>query len=564
MKSVENQVWRQFWAIASPYWLREEKWKAWGLSALLVILLLSQTRFAVLLNQQAGEFTSALAAHQKTRFWRAIDYSIALLAVTVPAYALYFYVRDRLGIFWRLWLTNRFLDRYFGNRHFYKLNSSREIDNPDQRIVEDIDAFTRSSLYFLGILTGSVLDLVAFSAVLWSISRELVYFLIVYAIAGTLITVFVFGRVLIGLNFQQLKKEADFRFSMVRVRENAESIAFYEGEEQESRQVKRRFAAAYGNFLRLIKSQFFLNLFQYAFTMLNIVLPTAILAPKVLAGELEIGSAVQATGAFSAVLGAVSLIVEHFEGLSRFSAGISRLSSFSTVLDAPRESRPALENSITTVTDTRLILQSVTLKTPDYQRILVDNLSFSVEPGQSLMIVGESGSGKSSVLRAIAGLWRSGSGRIFRPEDMLFVPQQPYMILGTLRSQLVYPYAKRNIGDEALLEVLETVNLPDLAERSGGLDVELDWEKTLSVGEQQRLAFARVLISRPRYAMLDEATSALDASNEATLYGILAGTETTLVSIGHRGSILKYHSQVLELEGNGAWAIHPAEGYRFD
>ncbi len=561
MNTVDNGVWRRVWAIATPYWLREEKWKAWGQTAMIVFLLLAQTRFAVLLNQQTGEFTSALAAHEKERFWDAIYYSIALLVVTVPAYALYFYVRDRLGIRWRQWLTNHFLDRYFGNRHFYKLNSSREIDNPDQRIVQDIDAFTQNSLYFLGILTGSILDLVAFSAVLWSISRILVYFLIVYAILGTTITVFVFGRVLIGLNFQQLKKEADFRFSMVRVRENAESIAFYKGEAQESSQVKRRFAAAFDNFMRLIKSQFFLNLFQYAFTMMNIVLPTAILAPKVLAGDLEIGSAVQATGAFTAVLGAVSLIVEHFEGLSRFSAGITRLSSFSAVLDAHEENP---EESISTIVDSRLSLNGVTLKTPDCQRTLVENLTLSIGPGQSLMIVGESGTGKSSILRAIAGLWRSGSGIIVRPEDMLFVPQQPYMILGTLRTQLLYPLARRPITDEELLKVLDRVNLPDLAERSGGLDAELDWEKTLSIGEQQRLAFARVLLYEPRYAMLDEATSALDVPNEAALYGLLAETDTTLVSVGHRSSILKYHGQVLELHGDGAWTLHSAEGYRFN
>ncbi len=561
MKIADSQVMKQFWAIASPYWLGGEKWKAWGLTALLVILLLAQTRFAVMLNQQAGEFTSALAAHEKERFWRAIEYSVGLLAVTVPAYALYFYMRDTLGIHWRRWLTNRFLDRYFSNRQFYDLNSSREIDNPDQRIVEDIDAFTQRSLYFLGILTGSVLDLVAFSAVLWSISRALVYFLLVYSITVTLITLFFFGRVLIGLNFQQLKKEADFRFSMVRVRENAESIAFYEGEAQEALQVKGRFSAAYGNFMRLIKRQFFLNLFQYAFTMLNIVLPTAILAPKVLSGELEIGSAVQATGAFSAVLGAVSLIVEHFEGLSRFSAGIARLSSFSDVLDRPRDARA--EGSIVAVRDSRLAIERMTLLTPNHERILIRDLTLAVDPGKSLLIVGESGSGKSSLLRAIAGLWHSGSGRIFRPEETLFVPQQPYMILGTLRSQLLYPDADKTVQDEHLLHMLDRLNLPDLAERSGGLDAEADWEKILSVGEQQRLAIARVLVTKPRYAMLDEATSALDSANEAHLYSLLAETETTLVSVGHRPSILKYHEQVLELRGEGEWKLHPAQGYRF-
>lgn len=295
--------------------------------------------------------------------------------------------------------------------------------------------------------------------------------------------------------------------------------------------------------------------------MLNIVLPTAILAPKVLSGELEIGSAVQATGAFSAVLGAVSLVVEHFEGLSRFSAGIARLSSFSDVLDRPRDTEA--EESIVAVRDSRLAIERMTLKTPNHERILIRDLTVAVDPGKSLLIAGESGSGKSSLLRAIAGLWHSGSGRIFRPDEMLFVPQQPYMILGTLRSQLLYPDADRQIPDDALLLMLHKVNLPDLAERSGGLDAEMDWEKVLSVGEQQRLAIARILVTKPRYAMLDEATSALDAANEEHLYSLLAKTETTLVSVGHRASILKYHAQVIELRGEGDWRLHPAEGYRF-
>jgi len=566
MKTVDRHLWQRFWAIAAPYWREEEKWKAWGLLALLVLLLLAETQFSVLFNEQTGEFTSALAAQDKARFWTAIRYCLGLLMVAVPIYGFYYYVRDKLGIHWRRWLTNRFLDSYFSKRHFYELNSDARIDNPDQRIAEDINTFTQRSLYFLLIFIGSILQLVAFSSVLWSISRDLVYFLVLYAIAGTLITLVVFGRVLIGLNFQQLRREADFRFGLVRVRENAESIAFYRGEAQESREVKRRFTEAFNNFNKLIKSQLFLNLFQYAFSLLTIVLPTIILAPQVLSGELEVGRAVQATGAFAAVLSAISLIVDNFETLSRFAAGIDRLSTFSKVLAGQPAGRARAGGVIESVEDFRLELEGVTLQTPNYERTLVSNLSVAIQPGEGLLIVGESGSGKSSLLRAIAGLWYSGSGRIIRPrpEEILFLPQQPYMILGTLRSQLLYPNKDRPIPDAELLRLLERVNLPDLAERSGGLDVEMDWEKVLSIGEQQRLAFARVLLTRPRYAMLDEATSALDIANEESLYRQLAATDTTLVSVGHRSTILKYHKQVLELTGDSEWQLHPAQGYRFN
>ena len=556
-------MWQRFWAIASPYWRHEEKWKAWGLATRLVLLLLGQTRFAVLFNEQTGEFTSALAARDEGRFWDSIKYCVVLLLVAVPIYAFYYYVRDRLGLLWRRWLTDRFLDRYFAQRQFYELNADAGIDNPDQRIAEDINTFTQRSLYFLLILIGSILQLVAFSAVLWSVSRELVYFLIVYAILGTVFTLGVFGKPLLSLNFMQLKREADFRFGLVRIRENAESIAFYHGEVPELQQVRRRFAAAFDNFNQLIRRTLFLNLFQYTFSLLTIVLPSAIVAARVLSGELEVGRAVQAGGAFAAVLSAISVIVENFEGLSRFAAGIDRLNTFSRSLDVPPESHALASGLIESAEGPRLALEQVTLLTPNGGRILVSDLSVAVEPGDGLMIVGESGSGKSSLLRAVAGLWYCGSGRIVRPpsEHILFLPQRPYMILGSLRSQLLYPNQAQPIQDAELLNLLERVNLRDLAERFGGLDAERDWDKVLSIGEQQRLALARVLLTRPSYAVLDEATSALDFANEIHIYEELANAATTLISVSHHTTLLKFHKQVLELAGNGEWQLRSATGY---
>lgn len=565
MKTAHRLLWQKFWIIAAPYWRREEKWKAWGLLVLLVLLLLGQTGFAVLFNDQTGEFTSALAARDADRFWQAIRFCLMLLMGAVPMYAFYYYVRDRLGNQWRRWLTGRFLGSYFRDRHFYELNANASIDNPDQRIAEDISTFTQRSLFFLLILIGSILQLVAFSNVLWSISRELVYFLVIYAVAGTLITLFVFGKPLIGLNFLQLRREANFRFSLVRVRENAESIAFYRGETQELQQVKQRFTGAFDNYNALIKSQLFLNLFQYAFSMLTIVLPSALIASRVLSGELEVGRAVQAAGAFAAVLSAISVVVDNFESLSRFGAGIDRLDSFSRALGGPSQNPTRGAAVIESVHGSRLALEGVTLLTPNHERILLKDLSMTVQPGAGLLIVGSSGSGKSSLLRAIAGLWYSGHGKIIRPapEDIMFLPQRPYMLPGTLRSQLLYPNKERPVSDVELLELLVKVNLTDLAERFGGLDVELDWEKLLSIGEQQRLAFARVLLTRPRFAMLDEATSALDAANEANLYQQLLAGNSTPVSVGHRSTILKFHHQVLELGGDGQWHTQAAAAYRF-
>lgn len=565
MKTVDRHLWQRFWLLATPYWRSDGKWKAWGLLGLLVILLLAQTRFAVRFIEQTGEFTSALAARNEERFWDAIRLYLILLIAAVPVYALYYFVRDKLGIHWRRWLTNRFLDRYFSHRCFYELNGDPAIDNPDQRVAEDIATFTQRSLYFLLVIIASVLQLIAFSAVLWSISRELVLFLVVYAVAGTLVVVLIFGQKLMSLNFNQLRREADFRFSLVRVRENAESIAFYRGEDQEQKQVQRRFAKAFDNFNRLIRNQLALNLFQQAYNLLTLVIPSAIIASRVLSGELEVGRAVQAAGAFAAVLSAISLIVENFESLSRFAAGVDRLDTLARVLPGQSGGQPQGKSTIRTMDAADITLAGVTLHTPNDDRILINNLSLTVKPGEGLMIVGESGSGKSSLLRAIAGLWRSGSGTIYRPpeDDILFLPQQPYMLLGTLRSQLLYPNHDLPVSDEELLDLLQQVNLPGLAARFGGLDVEMDWHKVLSVGEQQRLGFARLLLTRPLFAILDEATSALDSANEASLYRQLTATQTTLISVGHRSTILKYHKQVLELTGDSAWRSHQAESFSF-
>ncbi|MBK7900850.1 MAG: ABC transporter ATP-binding protein/permease [Azonexus sp.] len=566
MTPIGRQLWLRFRTIAAPYWKGREKWRARGLLALLVLLLLGQTGFAVLFNEQTGEFTSALAAKDPERFWLSMQKCLAILVVGVPTYAFYYFVRDKLGVYWRRWLTRDLLGSYFANRAYYDLNACNQIDNPDQRVAEDINTFTQKSLQFLLVLVGAVLQLIAFCGVLWSISHALVAFLIVYAIAGTGVTVLVFGKVLIGLNFHQLKREADFRFSLVRIRENAEAIAFYRGEAQESALVGRRFNEAFSNFNKLIRVQLNLNLFQYGYSFLTIILPSAIIAGRVISGELEVGRAIQAAGAFAAILSALTVLIDNFESFSKFAAGIDRLDSFARFLQGTRGDRPGSGDGISFVFGKHLAIENLTLQTPNRGRTLVKDLSLTVNPDQGLMIVGASGCGKSSLLRAIAGLWRCGSGRIVGPDggEMLFLPQRPYMLQGSLRSQLLYPQQPRGVPDEALLHALARVNLPDIAANFGGLDAELDWAKVLSVGEQQRVAFARVLLAAPRYAMLDEATSALDIANEDSLYRELAATGTILVSVGHRPSILKYHPQVLELEGNGSWRLYSADDYRFN
>jgi putative ATP-binding cassette transporter len=405
--------------------------------------------------------------------------------------------------------------------------------------------------------------------VLWSISHLLVGVLVVYALVGTVVALYVFGNPLIHLNFWQLRREADFRFSLMRLRENAESIAFYRGEAQERVHIDSKFDKVIHNFAKLIKKQRALNLFQRAFSQLTLVLPGVILADGVLSGRLEVGRAVQAAGAFTAVLAAVGVIVDNFESLSRFVAGIDRLQALSNLVLPNAGSNTAAGDNhprIQTRPGKHLALESLTLHPPQSERVLIKELTLVVRPGDALLITGDSGCGKSSLLRAIAGLWNTGSGVIHHPprEDFFFLPQQPYMQLGTLRSQLIYPSAQSGLSDERLSEILEQVHLPRLAERVGGLDAVHDWEKLLSVGEQQRLAFARVLVHEPSIVILDEATSALDSDNEASLYGRLRDSGTTLISIAHRAAVLRHHTHVLRLMGDGAWEVHEASAYQFD
>src|SRR5262245_5021430 len=390
----------------------------------------------VLFNQQTGDLASALAAKDAARFWRTIYECLAMLVLAVPIYALYYFVRDKLGLQWRRWLTRRILDRYLDHRAYYELNSDAKIDNPDQRIAEDVNTFTQKSLNFLLVILGSLIQVAAFSGVLWSISHALVYFLLIYAFVGTFVTAFLFGRVLIGVYFLQLKKEADFRFGLVRIRENAESIALYRGEQQELALVEQRFESVFQNNTKLVNWQLFLNLFVNAYKYLTIVIPYAIIATKVLSGELEVGRAVQAAGAFTAILTALAIIVDRFDELSRFIAGIDRLDSFVKFLEvvAPRRKT---EREVQLIRGKQLTINRLSLRTIDNQRWIVQNLSAAVRPGEGLIIMGPSGSGKSSLLRAIAGLTGSGKGTIVRPglKHMLFLPQKPYMVLGSLRSQ---------------------------------------------------------------------------------------------------------------------------------
>ncbi len=543
----------------------------WAILGVLLLLSFTVSGLNVVLSYVGRFFQTALAQKDQPTFWRFLYVYASVFIIGTPIVVVYSYIRKKLGLFWREWITTNFIDNYLKNRAYYALTTSREIDNPDQRLAEDLRQFTVTSLSFLLIILGAIIDLVAFTGILWSISRLLSGILFVYAFCGTLITIFI-GKRLVGLNYNQLRKEADFRYGLIHIRDNAESIAFYQGEEGEKAQIFKRFKEVLKNFNFLIGWQRNLDFFTTGYNYLVIILPAMIVAPMYFAGKVEFGEISQASFAFGQVLGAFSIIVQYFDSISAFAAGINRVSTFKERLFRASGSKAPENGSghtrIQRIQNETIQVRDLTLQTPDYKRTLIQDLTLDLDKGGRILIMGHSGAGKSSLLRGIAGLWASGSGTIEHPpaNKVMFLPQKPYMVLGSLREQLQYP-SGRHLDDDQIKEVMDAVNLTDLyrkMESAAGdnsfIDAENNWEEMLSQGEQQRLAFARLLVTKPEFAILDEATSALDVDNEKELYNTLSRLDITYISVGHRPTLKDYHDKILFIQEDGGWEIRDSSG----
>mgnify|MGYP001211711545 FL=1 len=550
--------------IAMRQQLRGRRWLHWLMLGVIVLMLLTVNGINAGIGFIARDLTNALVAKQEDGFYRILIIYACCFVVALPIRTAQIFFTLKLGLIWRDWLSRSLIGDYMRNRAYYVLNPNDEqatdLDNPDQRITDDTRSFTSQSLQFtLGIFDA----LLTFSLnilILWSISQKLTFSLFAYAIVSTTILVFA-GRRLVKINYDQLRYEADFRYGLVHIRNNAESIAFYSGEEPEQQETSRRLGSVVRNFNLLIIWQVIISAMQRSVGYAGVFFPYLVMAGPYFSGDIDYGRFIQAGFAFNMVEGSLLFVVNRIDELAQFTAGVGRLEGFqSKVEQVSREASPELITSRDAI-----VVRHADLTPPGGQQPILRDLSLSIGEADRLLVVGPSGCGKTSLLRMISGLWMPTRGVVERPEtgELLFIPQKPYMLLGSLREQLCYPTDESRFSDDQLRHVLDEVNLGTLSARYPDLDVKQDWPRILSLGEQQRLAFGRLLLNAPRFVVLDEATSALDVATEDHLYALLRQRDLSVISIGHRPTLKAFHDTVLELSGDGDWRLIPATSYDF-
>ena len=552
--AVRGHFFRRTWAMITPYWRSEEKGKAWLLLLAVIGLSLFSVAISVWINHWYKDFYNALEHKDTAAFWQLIGYFGGIAAVAILGAVYRLYLTQMLTIRWRAWLTEKHFARWLSDKNYYQLEQGGYTDNPDQRISEDLNNFTSSSLSLgLGLLRN-VVSLVSFSIILWGVSGSIEVFgitipgymfwcALLYAAVGSWLTHLI-GRRLIGLNNQQQRFEADLRFSMVRVRENAESIALYNGEPNENRRLSQRFGRVWHNFWDIMKVSKRLTFFTAGYSQIAIIFPFIVAAPRYFTGKIELGELMQINSAFGNVQENFSWFISAYTELASWRATSDRLLSFQQAM-SDNEQRPAAID--VRPEGERLVVEKLGMDLADGRHLLA-GADMVVEPGQRLMLSGRSGSGKSTLLRAMGQLWPAGHGSIRLPAARyLFLPQKPYLPIGTLKAALSYPQDDGVYMDERYAQVLETCRLPHLVAR---LDEANHWQRMLSPGEQQRLAFARALLFAPQWLYMDEATSAMDEEDEATLYQALIDElpGLSIVSVGHRSSLKRFHGRHVRIE----------------
>ena len=553
--NLTRQFFRDVWYLTKSYWQSEEKKKAFFLLGCIIALTLGVVYMLVLLNQWNNSFYSALQNYDAKKIFDELIHFSWLAAIYILLAVYSYYLQQTLILNWRRWLTTRFIDIWLQNKTYYNLQMfGKDTDNPDQRISEDVRQFVEMTLSFgIGILkafctfASFVVILYNLSGSLsftfmgktWTINGYMLWASLLYSVIGTYITHIV-GRKLVKINFIQQKYEADFRFSMIRLRESAESVAFYRGEAQEGSVFKQRFKMLLDNFWKLVNKQKQLVFLNSGYSQIAIIFPFVVAMNRYLTKEVTLGGLMQVASAFGRVQDSLSYFVDMYSSIAQWQAVVMRLTCFGHHMhDVYQQAERFAAADVVEVDNMQIDL-------PDGKPLL-ENISFTLHPGHNVLIKGVSGSGKSTLLRAISGIWPFVDGKIFLPErdKLMFIPQKSYLPLGTLRAALNYP-GNKPIDDTELIYLMDLCQIGYLKDK---LDLEADWSHVLSVGEQQRLAFVRAHIQQPQWLFLDEATSALDEDTEATMYSLLQERlqQTTVVSVGHRSTLNKYNELVLRL-----------------
>lgn len=558
--NLTRQFFRDVWYLTKSYWQSEEKKKAFFLLGCIIALTLGVVYMLVLLNQWNNSFYSALQNYDAKKIFDELIHFSWLAAIYILLAVYSYYLQQTLILNWRRWLTTRFIDIWLQNKTYYNLQMfGKDTDNPDQRISEDVRQFVEMTLSFgIGILkafctfASFVVILYNLSGSLsftfmgktWTINGYMLWASLLYSVIGTYITHIV-GRKLVKINFIQQKYEADFRFSMIRLRESAESVAFYRGEAQEGSVFKQRFKMLLDNFWKLVNKQKQLVFLNSGYSQIAIIFPFVVAMNRYLTKEVTLGGLMQVASAFGRVQDSLSYFVDMYSSIAQWQAVVMRLTCFGHHMHDVYQQAERFHVERFAAADV-VEVNNMQINLPDGKPLL-ENISFTLHPGHNVLIKGVSGSGKSTLLRAISGIWPFVDGKIFLPErdKLMFIPQRSYLPLGTLRAALNYP-GNKPIDDTELIYLMDLCQIGYLKDK---LDLEADWSHVLSVGEQQRLAFVRAHIQQPQWLFLDEATSALDEDTEANMYSLLQERlqQTTVVSIGHRSTLNKYHELVLRL-----------------
>ena len=562
METPRRIITRTAWRLAGRYWTSEEKYAAWGLISSVVLLNLGNVYVGVRINEWNRAFYNALQAFDAPELFRQIGIFAILVSCAVACSVSALYLNQWLQIRWRRWLTLRHLSAWLADRAYYKLQLGSDADNPDQRISEDLNQFTGYVLTLSVGLISSFVSLLSFLTILWGLSGTaniplgslgtfplpgyLVWAALIYAGFGTWLAVSI-GRPLVALNSARQRFEADFRFSLVHLRQNAESVALYGGEPVELALFDERFRAVFANFRQIMRQQVRLSTFTQAYAQVGLIFPVIVVSPRYFSRQILLGGLFQAVNAFSYVQNALSFIINSYNDIATWEAVTQRLGEFDQRLDCVHEAVKAPQSiSIRRKGAGGVAVDHLDLDLPDGTPLL-RGVSFEVERGGALLIVGPSGSGKTTLLRAIAGIWPFGSGRIrLTKGPIAFVPQRPYLPLGTLADAVLYPRDQKVSVPVGLPQVLEQVGLDRLVDELDKVD---SWSERLSLGEQQGLAFARILLSKPALVFLDEASSALDDKAKKRMFGLLrdASWQPTIVSVGHGEMDRKLHSKLIDL-----------------